>query len=84
MMQFDSIRLLRKRAFSALQRLPLFVRLAAADETETVVLDFIGPARAGRNRAAHHWQTRLNEAGRTGWHATTILGASTECESAAL
>jgi hypothetical protein len=37
--------------------------IAAADEAESIVLDLVGPARAGRNRAAHHWQARLYEAG---------------------
>ena len=57
--------------------------VAAADEPEAVVLDLVGPAHAGRNRAADRWQTRLDEVGGAEWHAATITGASTECESAA-
>jgi hypothetical protein len=37
--------------------------VAAADEAESVVFDFVGPARAGRNRAAHHGQAGLDEVG---------------------
>ena len=57
--------------------------MTPAYETEPIMLDFIGPARAGGDRAADRWQTRLDEAGRTEWRAATITGASTECESAA-
>jgi hypothetical protein len=39
------------------------VAVAAADKAEAVVLDLVGPTRAGWNRAAHHWQTGLDEAG---------------------
>jgi hypothetical protein len=37
------------------------IALAAADETEAVMLDLIGPHRAGRHRAADRRQARLDE-----------------------
>ena len=50
------------------------LEMADGEEPEAVVLDLIGPLRAGRHGAVDGRQAGLNESGRVQRHPETIIG----------